>query len=192
MNSICVFCGSSDNVHPEYLTASRTLGETLARQGLALVYGGGKTGLMGAVARGALGAGGVVIGIIVPDMNTPELAQAGLTRMEIPPNLHARKMRMHELSNGYIALPGGYGTFDELFETITWSQVGVHCKPVGLLNIRGYFDPLIALLEHAVNEGFVFKEHVQALHIADDPNSLLMCLANHQNPDEAVRRWMRQ
>jgi uncharacterized protein (TIGR00730 family) len=119
MESICVFCGSADAVSPDYLAAARQMGQVLAEHKLRLIYGGGKTGLMGAVADGALEAGGEVIGVIIPSMNTPALAYKNLTRMDVVPHMHARKARMHELSDGYIALPGGFGTFDELFETIT-------------------------------------------------------------------------
>jgi uncharacterized protein (TIGR00730 family) len=192
MKSICVFCGSSDNVHPDYLTAAHSMGQILAEHGLTLVYGGGRTGLMGAVANGTLEAGGEVIGVIIPSMHTPSLAHPGITRMEVTPTPHGRKMRMHELSEGYIALPGGYGTFDELFETLTWAQVGEHRKPVGLLNTRHYYDRLLDVLEYAVSEGFIFKEHVDSLSCEDEPETLLKALANHRYPDEAVRRWMRQ
>ena len=106
--------------------------------------------------------------------------------------MHARKARMHTLSDGYIALPGGFGTFDELFETLTWSQTGAHEKPVGLLNTRQYFDPLLAALQHAVQEGFIFHEHLEALAYEDDPETLLEAMQNHQHPHDAVRRWMRE
>ncbi len=192
LNSICVFCGSSDLVHPDFLRAARSMGATLARRGIRLIYGGGRTGLMGALADGALEAGGEVIGVITPPMNTPALAHPHLTQMDVMPTMHARKAHMHELANAFIALPGGLGTFDELFETLTWAQIGVHRKPVGLLNVRRYFDPLLAALDHAVKEGFVFAEHRHAIHCAETPAELLTALENHQNPDDAVRRWMRQ
>ena len=153
MNSICVFCGSADAVPSDYKSAAWTMGRILAESGIRLIYGGGKTGLMGAVADGALSAGGEVIGVIIPSMNNRALAHDGLTRMDVPPDMHARKARMHELADGYIALPGGYGTFDELFETITWSQIGQHEKAIGLLNVRNYFTPLLAAMDHAVAEG---------------------------------------
>ena len=146
MESICVYCGSSDAVSPDYLSAARQMGRVLAGRGLRLIYGGGKTGLMGAVADGALEAGGEAIGVIIPSMHTNPLAHSGLTSMDVLPDMHARKARMHELSDGYIALPGGFGTFDELFETLTWAQVGEHQKPVGLLNVKGYYVPLLAAL----------------------------------------------
>ena len=192
MKSICVFCGSSDSVSPDYLAAARQMGQVLAKRGLRLVYGGGKTGLMGAVADGALEGGGEVVGVIIPSMNTNPLAHIGLTRMDVVPDMHARKARMHELAEGYIALPGGFGTFDELFETITWGQTGAHEKPVGLLNVKNYYAPLLAALKHAVREGFVFQEHFDTLTFDADPDALLDAMQNHKHPREAVRRWMRE
>jgi uncharacterized protein (TIGR00730 family) len=147
---------------------------------------------MGAVADGALDAGGEVIGVMIPSMHTSELSHPGLTRMDMVPEMHARKARMHELSDGYIALPGGFGTFDELFETITWAQIGAHEKPVGLLNVKHYYDPLLAAIEHAVKEGFVLREHSESLHAEDDPEKLLELLEHHHHPREAVRKWLRQ
>jgi len=192
MNSVCVYCGSADHVHPDYLLAARRMGETLARRGLTLVYGGGRTGLMGALADGVLESGGQVIGVIVESMNTPALAHPGLTRMEVIPLIHQRKARMYELADAYIALPGGYGTLDELFETLTWAQIGVHAKPIGLLNVGGYFDPLLAMLDRAEAEGFIFPEHRRSLLCASDPGALLDAMKNHEPPVEAVKRWMRQ
>lgn len=192
MKSMCIFSGSSDSVHADYKSAARTMGMILAERGLRLIYGGGKTGLMGAIADGALSAGGEVIGIIIPSMNNQALAHDGLTHMEVPPNMHTRKARMHELADGYIALPGGYGTFDELFETITWSQIGHHQKPIGLLNVKNYYAPLLAAMDHAVNEGFVFKEHRDSLFCESDPNKLLDAMAKYEHPHEAVRRWLRE
>lgn len=192
MESICVFCGSSDAVSPDYLAAARQMGQELAERGLRLIYGGGKTGLMGRVADGVLERGGEVIGVIIPSMNTNPLAHVGLTRMDVVETPHARKARMHELSDGYIALPGGFGTFDELFETVTWGQVGEHEKPVGLLNVNEYYNPLLAALEHAVQEGFILREHLDALACKADPHALLDAMQKHKHPHEAVRRWMRE
>ncbi len=192
MKSICVFCGSADAVHADYLEGARQMGATLAKRGLRLIFGGGKTGLMGAVADGALAAGGEVIGVIIPSMNTPALAHMGLTRMDVPADMHARKARMHELADGYIALPGGFGTFDELFETVTWAQTGAHEKAVGLLNLRHYFDPLLAAVDHAVNEGFIFREHRAALHCDTDPAALLDAIESYVHPRDAVKRWLRE
>lgn len=192
MESICIFCGSSDDISRDYLTAARQMGRILAGRRLRLIYGGGRTGLMGALADGALQAGGEVIGVIVPSMNTDALAHPDLSRMDVVPEMHARKARMHELSDGYIALPGGYGTFDELFETITWGQVGAHQKPIGLLNVKDYFAPLLAAIDHAVDEGFIFPEHRAALRCDSDPERLLESMSSYKHPNEAVRRWLRQ
>lgn len=192
MKSICVFCGSADAVHADFFSAARQMGVILAQRGLRLIYGGGRTGLMGAVADGALSAGGEVIGIIIPSMNTPALAHQGLTRMDVAADMHARKARMHALAEGYIALPGGFGTFDELFETVTWAQTGAHEKAVGLLNVRAYYNPLLAAIDHAVQEGFIFPEHRQALCCDSDPATLLDSLAVYEHPHAAVKRWMRE
>lgn len=192
MNSICVYCGSADEIHPDYRLAGRQMGRVLAENGITLVFGGGKTGIMGAVADGALEAGGAVVGVIVESMNTPALAHFGLTRLEVTATIHERKARMYELSDGYIALPGGFGTFDELFETITWGQIGLHEKPIGLLNVRGYFAMLMAAIDHAQQEGFVYPEHRAMLSFAEDPQALLDQMRKHQHPTQAVKRWMRQ
>jgi len=192
MKSICVFCGSSDLVHADYLAAARQMGRVLAGHGLRLIYGGGKTGLMGAVADGALEADGEVIGVIIPSMNTAALAHKGLTQMQVVADMHTRKARMYELADGFIALPGGFGTFDELFEILTWGQIGAHKKPVGLLNVRNYYEPLLAALDHAVEEGFIFREHRQALCCEVEPEALLDAMANHKYPQEAAKRWMRE
>lgn len=192
MNSICVFCGSSDTVHADYLSAARTMGMTLAERGIQLIYGGGKTGLMGAVADGVLEAGGEAIGVIIPSMNTRALAHDGLSRMDVTPDMHGRKARMHELADGYVAMPGGFGTFDELFETVTWAQTGAHEKPVGLLDVRNYYVPLLAAIDHAVVEGFIFTEHRNALFCESDPNKLLDAMAQYDHPRAAVKRWLRE
>ena len=192
MKSICVFCGSSDSVHADFKSAARTMGITLAERGLRLIYGGGKTGLMGAVANGVLEAGGEVTGVIITSMNTVSLAHDGLTLMEVSSDMHARKACMYELSDGFIALPGGFGTMDELFETLTWSQIGNHQKPVGLLNVNNYYVPLLAAMDHAVKEGFVFKEHRDAIYLDFTPGKLLDAMAGYEHSDEAVKRWMRE
>ena len=192
MKSMCVFCGSSDLVHADYLSAARLLGQTLAKSGIRLIYGGGKTGLMGAVADGTLEAGGEVVGIIIPSMNTAALAHIGLTQMDVMQGMHARKARMHELADGYIAMPGGLGTFDELFETVTWGQTGAHEKPVGLFNVRNYYAPLLAAIDHAVEEGFIFREHREALFCESDLNKLLDVMSKYEHPYEAVKRWLRE
>ena len=192
MKSICVFCGSSDTVHADYISAARSMGRTLAERGIRLIFGGGKTGLMGAVADGTLEAGGEVVGVIIPTMNTVALAYVGLTQMDVVEGMHARKARMHELADGYIAMPGGLGTFDELFETVTWAQTGAHEKPVGLLNIKNYYAPLLAAIDHAVQEGFIFKEHRDVLFCEADVNTLIDKMERYEHPHAAVKRWMRE
>jgi uncharacterized protein (TIGR00730 family) len=192
MNSICVYCGSAKQASQEYFRAARRMGETLARGGLTLVYGGGKTGLMGALADSVLDSGGKVTGVIVESMNTPELAHTRLTALEVTHTIHQRKARMYELADGYIALPGGYGTLDELFETLTWAQIGEHSKPVGLLNVNGYYDALLRMLDRAVEEKFLFPEHRQALLCDSQPDGLLELMIDYHPQIEAVRRWMRQ
>ncbi len=192
MKSICVFCGSSDSVHADYKAAAYKMGMTLAERGIHLIYGGGKTGLMGEVANGALSAGGEVIGVIIPSMNTHALAHTGLTRMDVAPDMHGRKARMHELADGYIALPGGFGTWDELFETITWAQTGAHEKPVGLLNVKKYYEPLLAAMDHAVAEGFVFAEHRNAVFSEMQPAELLESMEKYEHPRAAVKRWLKE
>ena len=192
MKSICVFCGSSDSVHADYIAGARFMGRTLAEKGIRLIYGGGKTGLMGVVADAVLEAGGEVVGVIIPSMNTLALAHTGLTKMDVVQGMHARKARMHELAEGYIAMPGGFGTFDELFETVTWAQTGAHEKPVGLLNIRNYYAPLLAAIDHAVQEGFVFQEHRDVLFMEEDPGALIDRMEKYEHPHAAVKRWMRE
>jgi uncharacterized protein (TIGR00730 family) len=192
MKSICVFCGSSDSVHADYKTAAHMMGRMLAQREIRLIYGGGKTGLMGEVANGALSAGGEVVGVIIPSMNTPALAHTGLTQMDVAPDMHGRKARMHELADGYIALPGGFGTWDELFETVTWAQTGAHEKPVGMLNVKNYYDPLLAAMDHAVMEGFIFAEHRKAVFCESDPVKLMDAMQKYVHPRDAVKRWLKE
>ena len=192
MKSICVYCGSANQASPQYFQAARRMGETLARAGLTLVYGGGRTGLMGALADSVLEAGGQVFGVITESMNTPELVHTRLTSLEVTATIHQRKARMYALADGYIALPGGYGTLDELFETLTWAQIGEHQKPVGILNVDGYYDLLLKMLDRAVLEKLLFPEHRAALLCESDPQKLLESMAAHRYPQEAMERWMRQ
>jgi uncharacterized protein (TIGR00730 family) len=189
MNSICVYCGSSDKIDPTYTKAAYELGKVIASRELTVVYGAGSTGLMGAVANGALENGGEVIGVIPEIFNTPNLAHQGLTRLEIVEDMHQRKARLAEISDAFVALPGGFGTFEELFEILTWAQIGLHKKPVGLLNIRSYFDPLMAAIDLARREGFIYSEHQALFTAADNPLTLLEALANHAHPD-GLERWL--
>jgi len=186
---ITVFSGSADGLKPEYYAAARSLGAALAGRGIALVFGGGKTGLMGAVADGALAAGGEVIGVINKGLNTPALAHNGLTRMEVYRDLQSRKTRMLDLADAFIALPGGFGTFDEFFEALTLAQIGLHSKPIGLLDVNGYFNPLLEMVEHAIQEGFVYPEHRSLICSAETAEDLLAQLAAYQ-PPEGLSRWV--
>ena len=189
MEAICVYCGSSDKIHTDYLTAAYEMGAALAGQQLRLVYGAGSTGLMGEVTKGALENGGEVIGVMPAIFNTPKLVHNGLTRLEIVDDMHKRKARLAELSDAFIALPGGFGTLEELFEILTWAQIGLHQKPVGLLNIRQYFNPLIEMINQANAEGFIYQEHQALFTAADDPHALLDALSNHKPPRD-LDRWL--
>jgi uncharacterized protein (TIGR00730 family) len=173
MRRICIFCGSQVGSNGLYRQAAITLGQLLVRHGYGLVYGGGHVGLMGVIADAVLANGGEVIGVIPESMVARELAHTGLTRLEVVPGMHARKARMAELADAFIALPGGYGTFEELFEVITWAQLGMHGKPIGLLNVAGYFNALKALVDQAIAEGFIRAEHEHLLTMANDANTLL-------------------
>jgi len=189
MKSICVYCGSSDKISPVYLEAALQTGREIAKAGLQLWYGAGSTGLMGAVADGALQAGGEVIGVIPALFNTPQLAHLSLTRLEVVDSMHQRKERLAQQADAFVALPGGYGTFEEFFEILTWAQIGLHCKPVGLLNIHRYFDPLLAMVEHARREGFIYAEH-RALFVAEEhPQRLLAALEDYQ-PPTGLEQWL--
>jgi uncharacterized protein (TIGR00730 family) len=162
LNTICIFCGSRPGRRPDYRAAAETLGRKLAERGLGLVYGGGNIGLMGITADACLAAGGQVIGIIPDALVGREVAgreveHSGLSRLEVVDSMHTRKARMAELADGFIALPGGFGTFEELFEILTWAQLGFHGKPIGLLDVAGYYAPLLALCDQAVTEAFYHR-----------------------------------
>lgn len=189
IHTICAYCGSSDRADLGYLDAARQMGRAIACRGLALVYGAGSTGVMGALAEGALEGGGAVTGIIPKFFATPQLMHTRLTHLEVVPDMHTRKARLAGLADAFIALPGGYGTFEELFEMITWAQIGLHRKPIGLLNTRGYFNPLLALIEHARAEGFLYDEHLQLFILAEQPEQLLDALEDHRYPP-GLERWV--
>lgn len=189
MKSVCVYCGSSDLVQPKFLEAATEMGRAIAGRGLQLVFGGGSTGLMGAVANAALDSGGEVFGVIPQHFNKPELAHNGLTRLELVEDMHQRKARMIALSDAFIALPGGFGTLEELFEALTWAQIGLHKKAIGLLNVYGYFDALLDFLQHANREGFTFHEHQGLYRQANAPETLLDALASFE-PPSGLERWM--
>ena len=189
MKKICVYCGSSDKIPPEYLDAAYSLGILLANRGMTLIYGAGSTGSMGAVADGALQAGGEVWGIIPKMFDTPQLSHNRLTRYEVVENMHIRKARLVELSDGFIALPGGFGTFEELFEVITWAQIGLHRKPIGMLNTQGYYNPLLTMVDRADTLGFIYSEHRQLFTCKGEPGELLDAMLNHRLPD-GLERWV--
>lgn len=177
MLRICVFCGSQVGINGLYRQAATDLGQLLVRHGYGLVYGGGHVGLMGVIADAVLASGGEAIGVIPDSLVARELAHTGLTELQVVPSMHARKARMAELADAFIALPGGYGTFEELFEVITWAQLGIHRKPIGLLNVAGYFNALKALVDQAIAEGFIRAEHWHLLTMADDASTLLEMLS---------------
>jgi uncharacterized protein (TIGR00730 family) len=187
--SITVYCGSTGGIRPQYLEAACQMGQALGEAGIELVYGAGKTGIMGAVADGALQAGGRVTGVVPAHLNTPALIHGGLTRLELVDNMHQRKARMYELGDAFIALPGGYGTMEELFEILTWAQLGLHQKPIGLLNVLGYYNPLLQLISHMLGEGFIYEEHPTLLLSADTPKRLLDMIGDFKTPDN-IGRWV--
>ncbi len=189
MRSVCVYCSSSDISDAVYLQAAQHTGEVIAKAGLRLIYGGGSTGLMGAVADAVLEAGGTVTGVITEQFDTPELAHMELTEMIVLPDMHTRKARMVELADGFVALPGGFGTLDELFEVLTWAQIGLHTKPVGLLNVDGYFDKLLAFLDEVRARGFIYAEHKDLYMSAADPQPLLDALKAYHPPAD-LARWV--
>ncbi len=191
MESICVYCGSSDRIGQAFLDAAAQMGAAIAKRGLELWYGAGSTGLMGAVADGAIQAGGTVIGVIPRMFNTPQLCHTGLSRLEVVDSMHERKLRLAKRADGFIALPGGYGTFEELFEILTWAQIGLHSKPVALLNIERYFEPLLAMVEHARKHGFIYDEHRALFLCQEDPEALLDAMSSY-NPPAGLDRWLKR
>lgn len=186
---ICVYCGASQGTRPDYLNAAAALGTELARRRIGLVYGGGSVGMMGAVAHAVVNAGGAVHGVIPAALKPKEISGGAVGHLEVVDSMHTRKARMAELSDGFIAMPGGFGTFEELFETITWSQLGIHAKPIGLLNVAGYFDPLCRMIEVAIAEGFIRLSYADLLVVSADPAELLDRLSTHRPPESLVQ-WV--
>lgn len=180
MRRICVFCGSSRGTDPRHVEAARGLGVELASRGLGLVYGGASVGLMGALADAVLGEGGHVTGVLPSALAARELAHPSLQDLRIVSTMHERKAMMADLADAFIALPGGIGTLDETFEILTWAQLGMHAKPVGLLDVADYYGPLLTFLDHAVAHGFVRAEHRALLDVAGDPVALLDRLARRR------------
>lgn len=189
MRRICVFCGSRPGINPAYADAARRLGQRLARAELALVYGGGGVGLMGILADAVLGAGGAVIGVIPEPLVARELGHAQLTELKVVGSMHERKAQMAELSDGFIALPGGAGTLEEFCEIWTWAQLGIHRKPCGILNIGRYYAPFLSYLDHMVREGFLRPEHRAMVLVETEPETLLERFRTYRAP--GTPRWIR-
>jgi uncharacterized protein (TIGR00730 family) len=187
--AICVFCGSSPGDDPAFVAAAEALGRAVATSGRALVYGGSKTGLMGAVANAALAAGGHVTGVIPRSLIKKEVAHESLTELRVVAGMHDRKAAMADLADAFVALPGGLGTLEEFFEVWTWAQLGLHAKPVALLCVPGFFDPLIQFLDALVTHGFVRPEHRDLLIVDDDPESLLTRI-DAWRPAAPQPKWM--
>jgi len=188
MKRICVFCGSKPGRDPVYAAAARALGDTLARRKLGLVYGGASVGLMGVVADAVLAAGGEAIGVLPAALAHKEIAHPGLSELRVVASMHERKAQMVELSDGFVALPGGLGTLEELFEVLTWAQLGLHAKPCGLLDAAGYWRDLERFLDHAVAERFVKERHRALVLVDDDPGRLLDAFGRHEAAPEA--KWL--
>ncbi|MDZ7773145.1 MAG: TIGR00730 family Rossman fold protein [Balneolaceae bacterium] len=188
IKSICVYCGSNPGKSPAYREGAVNLAEALARENIGLVYGGGSVGLMGIMADTLLERGGRVTGVIPEDLVRREVGHGGLTEQIVVDSMHERKAAMAERSDGFIAMPGGLGTLEELFEVLTWAQLGIHRKPVAILNVGGYYDRLVSFLDHGVEEGFVKAPHRNMLMVENNPDSLLERFASYQPP--AVRKWM--
>lgn len=182
MNRLAVFCGSKDGAHPVFREAAGTLGQALAARGIGLVYGGSRVGTMGAVADATLAAQGQAVGVLPHFLQEKELAHPGLTELHLVHSMHERKAKMSELADGFIILPGGPGTMEEFFEVFTWAQLGLHEKPCGVLNIDGYYDPLIALFNTMERQGFLIPEHRAMLIVESDPNRLLERFATYEAP----------
>ncbi len=188
LKSICVYCGSNAGARPEYSASAQSLGSLIAERGIRLVYGGGAVGLMGIIADAAMRAGGEVVGIIPRALDRREIANRRVTTLHVVESMHERKAMMDQLSDGFIALPGGFGTFEELCEMLTWSQLGIHNKPVGLLNVAGYYDPLLALFDRAVNEQFLHTDHRSMLIDSIDPVDLINRMGDFSPP--TVTKWL--
>jgi uncharacterized protein (TIGR00730 family) len=188
-DNICVYCGSSAGVEAEYTRKASALGTEIARRGYGLVYGGGNLGLMGAVSRAAFSGGATVYGIIPGPLAAKEIAGETIGNIEVVETMHQRKARMAELADAFITLPGGFGTLEELFETISWIQLGIHSKPMGLLNVNGFFDPLRQMLDHQIDQGFIPFRYHQLLVIEEEPSALIDGLLCHETPGSSVQ-WI--
>ena len=190
MRRLCVFCGSSVGNQSAYAEAAQAMGALLAARGIGLVYGGGHVGLMGVIADAVMASGGEVIGVIPQTLADREIAHTGITELHVVDSMHSRKAMMAELSDGFIAMPGGVGTFEEFFEVVTWTQLGLHRKPCGLLNVNAFYTPLAAFIDQAVSEGFIRPVHRAGIVVDSDPERLLDTLSTIQLPD--VPKWIRR
>jgi uncharacterized protein (TIGR00730 family) len=188
MNTICVYCGSNPGLLPDYRESARLLGYEMAARGLGLVYGGASIGIMGAIADAVLEKGGRVTGVIPHSLATREVSHDGLDELIVVSSMHERKAKMAELSDGFIALPGGWGTMEELFEMLTWAQLGLHEKPCGLLNVASYYDTLYTFLENAIEQQFVKPEYRPMIMMDDSPTSLLDRFKDYRAP--RVKKWI--
>lgn len=188
MKTVCVYCGSNVGVRGEYADAARKLARHLASEGVGIVYGGASKGLMGILADEMLAAGGKVVGVIPAALQAREIAHLGLTELHVVNSMHERKAMMAESSDGFVALPGGFGTLEEIVEALTWAQLRIHEKPCGLLNISGYFDGLLRYLEHAEAEGFLSPQHRAMLVVAEQPADLMRKFAEYRAP--VLQKWM--
>ncbi|HLT39843.1 MAG TPA: TIGR00730 family Rossman fold protein [Enhygromyxa sp.] len=189
MRRVCVFCGSATGARPQYALAAERFAEALASRGLGLVYGGGHVGLMGVLADAALAAGCEVIGVIPQALHEREIGHPGLTELHVVDSMHERKAKMAALSDAFVVLPGGLGTLEEMFEVWTWGQLGFHQKPVGLLDVEQFWQPLITMLDRMVDEGFIVAEYRRMLGVDDDPIRLLERMSEWQPPE--VAKWIR-
>ncbi|MCE1178186.1 MAG: TIGR00730 family Rossman fold protein [Micrococcales bacterium] len=188
MDSVCVFCGSSPGNDPAYLEAASALGREIASRGIRLVYGGASVGLMGAVADAAMAAGGEVVGVIPSHLWDAEVGHAGLTDLHVTASMHERKALMAELSEGFLAMPGGFGTLEEVVEILTWGQLGLHHKPIGFLDTAGFYEPLMRFVDHAVGAGFIRAQHLSLFHRGADPAALLDDMATWE--PTTVPKWV--
>ncbi len=192
MKRICVFCGSSSGAQAEYNQVAQQLGHALVRKNIGLVYGGGRVGIMGKIAQTVMESGGEVIGVIPKGLAEREVAFMELADLRVVDSMHSRKALMVELSEGFIALPGGLGTIEEFFEVLTWGQLGIHQKPCGLLNVQGYFNKLLEFIDHTVSERFVEKEHRSMILMAETPEGLLQQFETYEPPTIDKAKWTLQ
>lgn len=191
MRRVCVYCGSSPGLGSVYVAAARAAGREIAGMGIGIVYGGGNVGIMGQLATAAFEAGGEVIGVVPRDLVTEEIANFDLTDLLVVPTMHDRKTLMIEMADGFIALPGGFGTLEEIFEAITWAQLGIHNKPCGLLNVEGYFDEMINFLDRSAEAEFIHKKHRGMIYVEEDLGVLITKFKSHKPPKVSKAKWVK-